>query len=147
MKGKEKHSTLCPRSDGYTDCHCSNPMPTNTPIEKEIEDRIEKIVASVNSVEFLHGVPVSLPSATIELLRSGIRNALRSLLSQHTEAVVKELEGMKKLAQKHPMLDCKGKPSFDWNTAYENALDSTITKIKESTFIREAVKTYEETEA
>ena len=37
---------------------------------------IEKIINKVRTVEFLHGVPVSLPSETVELLRSGIRGAI-----------------------------------------------------------------------
>lgn len=47
----------------------------NTP---DTEEWIGKIVEKVRYVEFLHGVPVELPSRTKELLRSGIREALTS---------------------------------------------------------------------
>jgi len=48
---------------------------------------IEKIINKVRTVEFLHGVPVSLPSETVELLRSGIRGAITQALAEERERV------------------------------------------------------------
>jgi len=59
-----------------------------TPTEKQIEEIIEK----VRTVEFLHGVPVSLPSETIELLRSGIRGAIQQAIAEERERVRGEIE-------------------------------------------------------
>lgn len=44
----------------------------------DTEAEIEQIVERVRYVEFLHGVPVELPSRTKELLRSSIRESLTS---------------------------------------------------------------------
>lgn len=56
---------------------------------KENEEIIKEIVEKVRYVEFLHGVPVELPSETKELLRSGIRAALLYKDQKIQEAVKK----------------------------------------------------------
>jgi len=57
-----------------------------------IEIQIDEIIEKVRTVEFLHGVPVSLPSETIELLRSGIRGAIAQTLAEERERVVNEIK-------------------------------------------------------
>jgi len=52
---------------------------------------IEKIINKVRTVEFLHGVPVSLPSETVELLRSGIRKAIDQAVAEERARVEKIL--------------------------------------------------------
>ena len=60
---------------------------TSSTTEKEID----KIVAKVRYVEFLHGVPVELPSETKELLRSGIRQALSLARSEARRELLAEI--------------------------------------------------------
>jgi len=57
------------------------------------EKQIDEIIEKVRTVEFLHGVPVTLPSETIELLRSGIRGAITQALAEERERVREEIEG------------------------------------------------------
>ena len=60
------------------------------------EKQIEEIIKKVRTVEFLHGVPVSLPSETVELLRSGIRGAITQALAEDRERVRGDMEKLRK---------------------------------------------------
>jgi len=62
-----------------------------------IEIQIDEIIEKVRTVEFLHGVPVSLPSESVELLRSGIRKAIHQALAEGRERVVGEIDGIKRV--------------------------------------------------
>ena len=60
------------------------------------ENQIEEIINKVRTIEFLHGVPVSLPSETIELLRSGIRRAINQARAEERERMMGEMDKMKR---------------------------------------------------
>lgn len=47
---------------------------------KEVEKMVENVASVCDEVQFLHGVPVSLPSETKALLRGRIREALRTAI-------------------------------------------------------------------
>ena len=64
-----------------------------------IEIQIDEIIEKVRTVEFLHGVPVSLPSETIELLRSGIRGAITQTLAEEREQLRERVGNKWKLAK------------------------------------------------
>jgi len=57
-----------------------------------IDKQIEEIINKVRIVEFLHGVPVSLPSETVKLLRSGIRGAIAQAGQEGYKRGVKAVE-------------------------------------------------------
>jgi len=63
------------------------------------EKQIDEIIEKVRTVEFLHGVPVSLPSETIELLRSGIRGAITQTLAEEREQLRERVGNKWKLAK------------------------------------------------
>ena len=71
-----------------------------------IEKQIEEIINKVRIVEFLHGVPVSLPSETVELLRSGIRGAITQTLAEERERVVEAEESKNGAYKERDMLVC-----------------------------------------
>jgi hypothetical protein len=58
---------------------------------QEVEDIVEHVAEVCDSVEFLHGVPVKLPSETKALLRGRIREALT------TYGNARELKGVEKV--------------------------------------------------
>ena len=64
-----------------------------------IEIQIDEIIEKVRTVEILHGVPVSLPSETIELLRSGIRGAITQTLAEEREQLRERVGNKWKLAK------------------------------------------------
>ena len=62
---------------------------------KDIEEIVEHVAEVCDEVEFLHGVPVKLPSQTKALLRGRIREALTSLTQHHEAEVERAVETTK----------------------------------------------------
>ena len=54
-------------------------------IKKRIEEMVEYVANVCDKVEFLHGVPVDLPSETKALLRGRIREALIKIIKINNE--------------------------------------------------------------
>jgi hypothetical protein len=81
--------TDCKYCGGH-DCPECDAMPKDY---QEVEDLVEHVAEVCDSVEFLHGVPVKLPSETKALLRGRIRKALT------TYGNARELKGVEKFAQ------------------------------------------------
>lgn len=60
----------------------------------EVEDWVEHCAEVCDSVEFLHGVPVKLPSETKALLRGRVRKALTTYAQQIREERDREVVEM-----------------------------------------------------
>ncbi len=65
--------------------------------EMKVEDWVEHCAEVCDSVEFLHGVPVKLPSETKALLRGRVRKALTTYAQQIREERDREVMKTKKI--------------------------------------------------
>lgn len=60
--------------------------------EKIINEMVEEVASVCDEVEFLHGVPVKLPSQTKALLRGKARKALIQIRQETLDEAVKVIE-------------------------------------------------------
>ena len=60
-----------------------------------IEDMVEEVASVCDEVEFLHGVPVKLPSQTKALLRGKVREALTELRQDTLDEAVGVIKSKK----------------------------------------------------
>ena len=59
--------------------------------DERVEEKVEYVAEVCNEVEFLHGVPVKLPSRTKEILRSRVRKTLNTLTKEVREQTLAEV--------------------------------------------------------
>ena len=58
-----------------------------TTTDKSVEEIVEEVASVCDEVEFLHGVPVKLPSQTKALLRGKVREAIKAERQKREEVV------------------------------------------------------------
>jgi hypothetical protein len=101
----------------------------------DVERVVEHVAEVCDSVEFLHGVPVKLPSKTKALLRGRIRNALTTQYTAGYQKGVEAVVGMCEAVnwnecERKDCPWCDGHPPCEFEMGYFQAKTDIITTLR-----------------